>query len=69
MNYLSSISFSIVFITLAGLPTATLNGGISLVTTLPAPITEPFPILILGKITTFPPYPNIIFYCYGFVKA
>ncbi|KAL4766821.1 hypothetical protein BDW60DRAFT_221030 [Aspergillus nidulans var. acristatus] len=44
-----------VFMTLQGLPTATENGGISFVTTLPAPIVQPSPILTPGRITTFPP--------------
>ncbi|KAL4736790.1 hypothetical protein BDV11DRAFT_207321 [Aspergillus similis] len=44
-----------VFMTLQGLPTATENGGISFVTTLPAPIVHPSPILTPGRITTFPP--------------
>jgi hypothetical protein len=41
--------------TLAGEPIATENGGMSLVTTLPAPIVHPFPIVIPGIITVFPP--------------
>lgn len=49
------MSFSIVFMTI-GLPTATLNGGLSLVTTFPAPITESCIIVIPGKtITTLSP--------------
>lgn len=38
--------------TLAGLPTAIEYGGISEQTTLPAPITEPFPIVTPGKTVT-----------------
>ena len=38
-----------------GLPTATTLGGIDLVTTLPAPITELSPIVTPGRTTTFPP--------------
>lgn len=38
-----------------GLPKANTFGGISLVTTLPAPITEPCPIFTPGKTTTLPP--------------
>jgi hypothetical protein len=41
--------------TLAGEPIATEKGGISLVTTLPAPMVQPFPILIPGMMIVFPP--------------
>ncbi|PSR74472.1 hypothetical protein BD289DRAFT_354870, partial [Coniella lustricola] len=41
--------------TLAGLPTATLKSGTSLVTTLPAPMVQPLPILTPGIIVTLPP--------------
>ena len=42
-------------ITLHGLPTANELGGIDLLTTLPAPITEFLPIVTPGKIITPPP--------------
>lgn len=41
--------------TLHGFPTAKLLGGISFVTTLPAPITLPSPIVTPGNTTTLPP--------------
>ena len=41
--------------TLAGFPTATDRSSISLVTTLPAPMVHPFPILTPGQMTTPPP--------------
>ena len=45
-HYNSILSLSVIsLITLHGLPAARLWGGISLVTTLPAPITEPSPIV------------------------
>lgn len=44
-----------VLTTLAGDPTATENGGISLVTTAPAPIVHPFPMVTPARRTTFPP--------------
>lgn len=37
---------SLCLITFAGLPPTTLIGGTSLTTTLPAPITEPYPIFL-----------------------
>ena len=40
---------------LAGLPTATVKAGMSLVTILPAPITECFPIVIPAVMTEFAP--------------
>ena len=43
------------FITLHGLPAATVSGGIFLVTTLPAPMTLLAPIVTPGQITTLPP--------------
>ena len=43
------------FITLQGTPTATTFDGISLFTTLPAPITTLSPIVTPGSTTTFPP--------------
>lgn len=39
--------------TLQGLPNARELGGMSLVTTLPAPMTEPSPIVTPGRTTTF----------------
>jgi hypothetical protein len=42
-------------ITFAGLPTANEFSGISFVTTDPAPITQPLPIVIPGHITVLPP--------------
>ena len=42
-------------ITFAGLPTASELSGISFVTTAPAPITQPFPMMTPGQITAFPP--------------
>jgi hypothetical protein len=42
-------------ITFAGFPTAKELSGISFVTTDPAPITHPFPIVIPGQITELPP--------------
>ncbi|KAI1502674.1 hypothetical protein F5X99DRAFT_378063 [Biscogniauxia marginata] len=41
--------------TLAGLPHATMKGGISLVTTLPAPMVQPRPIVTPGRTIQFPP--------------
>ncbi|KAI1331243.1 hypothetical protein F5Y16DRAFT_297053 [Xylariaceae sp. FL0255] len=41
--------------TLAGLPTATMSGGIDLVTTLPAPIVHPRPMITPGRTMTFAP--------------
>ncbi|KAI0552979.1 hypothetical protein F4679DRAFT_31919 [Xylaria curta] len=41
--------------TLAGFPTATMKGGMSLVTTLPAPIVQPRPMVTPAKTITFPP--------------
>ncbi|KAK4138399.1 hypothetical protein BT67DRAFT_370290, partial [Trichocladium antarcticum] len=41
--------------TLAGVPRATLHGGMSLVTTAPAPIAQPSPMVTPGKTTTWPP--------------
>ncbi len=38
-----------------GTPTTSLLSGISLVTTVPAPITTLFPIFTFGKIVQFPP--------------
>ena len=38
-----------------GLPKATTFGGISFVTTDPAPMTDLFPIVTPGRIVTFPP--------------
>jgi hypothetical protein len=43
------------FTTLAGTPIATLQAGISFVTTAPAAIVQPCPIVTPGKITTCPP--------------
>ncbi|KAI1492484.1 hypothetical protein F5X96DRAFT_379910 [Biscogniauxia mediterranea] len=40
---------------LAGLPHATIKGGMSLVTTLPAPIVHPRPMVTPGRTTQFPP--------------
>ncbi len=45
-------SLSILRTTLQGFPTAKLCGGISLVTTLPAPITLPSPIVTPGNTAT-----------------
>ena len=42
-------------ITFAGFPTANELSGMSFVTTDPAPITQPFPIVTPGQITEFPP--------------
>ncbi|KAH8706178.1 hypothetical protein BGZ61DRAFT_350933, partial [Ilyonectria robusta] len=42
-------------ITFAGTPTATENSGTSLVTTLPAPIVHPLPIVTPGITVVFPP--------------
>ncbi|KAI8851904.1 hypothetical protein BC829DRAFT_386272 [Chytridium lagenaria] len=39
----------------AGFPATTVRGGTSLVTTLPAPITAPSPIVTPGNITAAPP--------------
>ena len=41
--------------TLAGDPIATEKAGISFVTTLPAPMVQPFPILTPGRMIVFPP--------------
>lgn len=41
--------------TRAGLPATTQSGGTSLVTTLPAPTTEPSPIVMPGSTITPPP--------------
>lgn len=41
--------------TLAGDPTATENAGMLLVTTEPAPIVHPFPIVTPGRMLTLPP--------------
>ncbi len=43
------------FITRAGFPTATLSAGMSLVTTLPAPIMQRSPIVTPGQMTAPPP--------------
>ena len=47
--------FHLSLITLAGTPATRLFGGTSLVTTLPAAITEPSPIVTPGVTTTLPP--------------
>jgi hypothetical protein len=47
--------FSNFLITLAGLPTANEFAGTSLVTTDPAPIVLPEPMVTPGQITVFPP--------------
>ena len=50
------LSFSVIFlITLQGFPTAITFSGISLVTTLPAPITLPLPIVTPPQTTVFAP--------------
>ncbi|KAI8949565.1 hypothetical protein F4801DRAFT_394951 [Xylaria longipes] len=41
--------------TLAGFPAATMKGGMSLVTTLPAPIVQPRPMVTPARTVTFPP--------------
>ncbi|KAF3761401.1 hypothetical protein M406DRAFT_265858, partial [Cryphonectria parasitica EP155] len=41
--------------TLAGLPIATLKSGTSLVTTLPAPMVQPLPMVTPGIMVTLPP--------------
>lgn len=43
------------FTTLAGTPMATLQAGMSFVTTAPAAIVQPCPMVTPGKITVFPP--------------
>lgn len=48
-------SFDICFIDFAGFPYHTSYGGISFVTTLPAPMREYSPIVIPGKIVAFAP--------------
>lgn len=52
---LSSSTRTTVLMTLAGDPTATLNGGMSLVTTLPHPIVHPSPIVTPGRTIVPPP--------------
>ena len=51
----SSSEDGILFITRHGLPTATEKGGMSFVTTDPAPIVQPSPIVIPGRMMTIPP--------------
>lgn len=46
---------TIFLMTRAGFPTATLKSGISFVTTLPAPIVTPLPMVTPGTTTTLPP--------------
>ena len=57
------------FITLQGFPTATTFDGISLFTTLPAPITVLSPIVTPGSTITFPPihtlFPTFIGFAYS----
>ena len=61
------------FITLQGFPTATTFAGISLFTTLPAPITELSPIVTPGSTITFPPihtlFPILIIVDYSIIFA
>ena len=49
------VFYSNFLITLAGLPTAIEKSGMSFVTTEPAPITQPLPIVTPGQIIAFPP--------------
>ena len=66
---LSSLFNYIFFITLHGIPTAILLDGISLFTTLPAPITTLSPIFTPGSTITFPPihtlFPILIGFAYS----
>jgi hypothetical protein len=52
LSFFYSINF---LITLAGFPTASELSGMSLVTTEPAPIVQPFPIFTPGQIIALPP--------------
>ena len=69
ISYTNYRSYFISFITLHGFPTATLFDGISLFTTLPAPITTLSPMVTPGRTTTFPPihtlFPTLIGFAYS----
>lgn len=63
----SKISYSSDFCTLQGFPKASTLSGISLVTTLPAPIVTLLPIVTPGKIIEFPPIHTLSPMVTGFV--
>ena len=68
-NYFSVIIYlsppSIFLITRAGLPAANTPSGMSCVTTDPAPMVEPQPILTPGKTVTLPPIHTLSPTCMG----